>query len=171
MFSHSIEKMLGCIKPVVACKRLYNGSVLADGGTLVVVNRDGWFVSAAHVFEVIPLFKRQLQEIKIYEAKAEKLKKDSSKEAKKELAGLKPNPEWITASSVWPGSDDQEIVDINVIPEADILVGRLTPFDPESGKEFPVFQKSENKSPRGHEPLQNRLRLRGTEDVLRCRHE
>ena len=140
MFSHSIEKMLGCIKPVVACKRLYNGSVLADGGTLVVVNRDGWFVSAAHVFEVIPLFKRHLQEIKIYEAKLEKLKKDPSKEAKKELAGLKSNPEWITASSVWPGSDDQEIVDINVIPEADILVGRLTPFDPESVKEFPVFK-------------------------------
>ena len=41
---------------------------------------------------------------------------------------------------MWPGSDDQEIVDINVIPEADILVGRLTPFDPESVKEFPVFK-------------------------------
>ena len=75
MFSHSIEKILGCIKPVVACKRLYDGSVLADGGTLVVVNRDGWFVSAAHVFEVIPLFKRHLQEIKTYEANSKNSKR------------------------------------------------------------------------------------------------
>ena len=83
MFSYSVEKMLGCIKPVVACKRLYDGSVLADGGTLVVVNRDGWFVSAAHVFEVIPLFKRHLQEIKTYEAKLEKLKKIPLKRPKR----------------------------------------------------------------------------------------
>ncbi len=140
MFSKAVEKVERFIRPVVICKRCHDGSVSAEGATLVIINKEGWFLSAAHKFEVIPLFKKHLQEMAAFTAKAKKLKEDDSKAARRELKRLRPNPRWITASSVWPGADDQNIVDIDVIPEADLLLGRLEPFDPASIDEYPVFK-------------------------------
>ncbi len=137
MFSSAIEKVGEFIRPVVITNRHYDESITSSGGTIIVINKDGWFVSAAHVFESIPLLRRHQQEYEDYSEKVTKFKE--SKASKKELKRLQPNPKWITASSIWPGSNEQKIVDLNVIPEADILLGRLEPFDAASIKEFPQF--------------------------------
>ncbi|MDH4226831.1 MAG: serine protease [Deltaproteobacteria bacterium] len=139
MFGSAVEKALKYIRPVIASRRLYDGTVRADGGTLMVINKDGWFLSAAHIFEVIPLQKMDMKAMDDYHAKAAKLKADVSSAAQKELKKMRPNLKWVTSSSIWPGTDGQQIADIGVIPQADIILGRLDPFDASTVAEYPVF--------------------------------
>ena len=128
MFTNAIEITASYIRPVIVSKRYFDGSVETTGGTLVIVNKDGWFVSASHVFEAIPLQNIHKREYEEYERKLAELR--AAKAGKKVLKKLKPNPEWITACSIWPGQSNQKLVDIAVIPEADLLLGRLEPFEP-----------------------------------------
>ena len=137
MFSKAIEKAEKFIRPVVICKRYYNGEISTDAGTLVVINKDGWFVSCAHLFEIIPLSRKHTLEIAEY---AEKTAKLQAENRTKELKKLHPNKEWLIASSLWTGTDGQKIVDLNVLPDADILTGRLDPFDPQTVAEYPYFK-------------------------------
>ncbi|MBI5561126.1 MAG: trypsin-like peptidase domain-containing protein [Deltaproteobacteria bacterium] len=140
MFSKAVEKVERFIRPVVISKRYYSGEVETNGGTITVVNKEGWFLSAAHLFEVVPLFKKHTQEAAEQTAKIEELRKEDTKSGRRELKRLRPNPGWITVYSIWTGKDDQKIVDMNVVPEADILIGRLEPFDPADVAEYPVFK-------------------------------
>ncbi len=138
MFAKAIEKTAAWIRPVLTSNRYYDGTVETGGGTLTIINKDGWFLSASHVFECIPLFRMHSKEYEDFEAKVAKLKE--SKTGKKELKRFHPNPKWITASSIWSGESGQKVLDLSVIPEADILIGRLDPFDPSKISEYPKIK-------------------------------
>ncbi|MBI5562718.1 MAG: trypsin-like peptidase domain-containing protein [Deltaproteobacteria bacterium] len=122
MFSSAVSKASRFIRPVVVSQRHYDGSVDTGGGALVIVNRDGWFLSAAHLFEVVPAFERHKAEI-----------------AASRNNGNTTDPRWITNYSIWTGIDNQQVKEVRVIPDNDLLLGRLYPFDP-SGIEYPVFK-------------------------------
>jgi hypothetical protein len=138
MFAKAIEKIEGCIRPVVSSRRHYDDSIETSGGTLIILNKDGWFLSSAHVFEAIPLSQLHTKEMEEYENKLKKLNGD--KLPKKELRKLQPNQKWIKTSSIWPGSNEEKVVDLGVIPEADLLLGRLENFKADSIKEYPTFK-------------------------------
>ena len=140
MFADAIEKISGAVRPVVACRRNFDKSTETTGATLLVINKEGHFISAAHAFEVIPLSKIHASAASKLAVKTVDLQKKDTKEAKRELKKLKPDNKWITASSLWLGADNQNVTDLNVIPDADILIGRLDSFDPDSVKDYPVFK-------------------------------
>jgi hypothetical protein len=117
-----------------------NGEVSAEGATIVIINKEGWFLGATHKFEVIPLLKRHRQEKETMDNNRKNFEQMNTPTATKELKKLKPDPNWITASSIWPGTDGQKIVDLEVIPEADLLLGRLDPFDASTVANYPVFK-------------------------------
>lgn len=139
MFADAIKKIEGFIRPTIICRRMENGEVLAEGATIVIINKEGWFLGATHKFEVIPLLKRHRQEKEAMANNRKNFEQMDTPTAKKELEKLKPDPNWITASSIWPGTDNQQIVDLEVIPEADLLLGRLKPFDASTVTNYPVF--------------------------------
>jgi len=61
------------------------------------------------------------------------------KDAKK--AVLHPNPKWITNSSFWWGCwDGASLVDVRPLPEADLIVGRIEPFDRAWVSNYPVLK-------------------------------
>lgn len=140
MFSESIKKIEGFIKPTIICKRMENGKISAEGATIIIINKEGWFLGATHKFEVIPLLKKHRQEKETMANNRKNFESMNTPTAKKELEKLVPDPHWITASSIWPGTDGQKIVDLDVIPEADLLLGRLDPFDPSTVTNYPVFK-------------------------------
>ena len=144
MFADAIEKISSAVRPVVACRRNFDKSTETTGATLLVINKEGHFISAAHAFEVIPLSKIHASAATRLAVKTVDLKKKDTKEAKRELKKLKPDNKWITASSLWPGADNQTVTDLNVIPDADILIGRLDPFDPSTVNNYPVFKSPES---------------------------
>lgn len=149
MFADAIKKAEGFIRPTIICKRMENGEVMAEGATIVIINKEGWFLSATHKFEVIPLLKRHRQEKETMEKNRANFEQMNTETAKKELKKLKPDPNWITASSIWPGTEGQKIVDLEVIPEADLLLGRLEPFDPSTMTNYPVFKDPSKDLPAG----------------------
>ncbi len=143
MFTKAIEKAQKFIRPLIVCRRHHDGSVAADGATITIVNDQGWFISSARAFEVIPVSRMHMKEAAEFTAKLAKLKSDTSKEAKKELKRIRPNLKWITHSSVWTGQDEQKVTDLKVLPEADLFAARLDPFDPSTVAGYPVFKKPE----------------------------
>ncbi|MCK4739317.1 MAG: trypsin-like peptidase domain-containing protein [Deltaproteobacteria bacterium] len=141
MFANAIEKTGNFIRPVVVTRRYYDERVETIGGTIVILNKNGWFISAAHIFEAIALEQNHKKDIEDYQEKAAKFKDDPN--LRKELKRLRPNPRWVTACSVWPGEDKVTIEDISVIPDADLFLGRLDPFDPSTINQFPIFKEAE----------------------------
>jgi len=90
-------------------------------GSFVVVNEEGWIVTAAHAFgglRTIPVHKK---EIAAYEA---------GKLARKKVPGLRKNPKWVVDHSVWPGRDGVRLEGIVANFEIDLAIARLTPFEP-----------------------------------------
>ncbi len=149
MFSEAIQKIEGFIRPTIICKRTENGEVSAEGATIIIINKEGWFLGATHKFEVIPLLKRHRQEKETMASNRKNFESMNTPTAKKELEKLKPDPNWLTASSIWPGTDGQKIVDLDVIPEADLLLGRLDPFDASTVTNYPVFKDPSKPLPAG----------------------
>jgi len=103
MFSEAIQKIEGFIRPTIICKRTENGEVSAEGATIIIINKEGWFLGATHKFEVIPLLKRHRQEKETMAKNIKNFESMNTPTAKKELEKLKPDPNWLTASSIWPG--------------------------------------------------------------------
>jgi hypothetical protein len=89
MFSKAVSKVKNFISPVVISYRCYNGTVNSGGGTIVIVNKEGWFISAAHIFRLIPISKQHAIEIANYEIEVAKLKAQKPKASRRELKRLR----------------------------------------------------------------------------------
>jgi len=112
------------------------------------VNKDGWFITAAHLFLDNALLEQHKKEIAAYEVELKKLQDQGAPKRELKKLAKQKNPKWIRNTSVWPGRDNQRVVDGEMLPEVDLAIGRLEPFDPESVFEYPVF-----KNPTGALPV------------------
>jgi S1-C subfamily serine protease len=91
--------------PVVVSQRTNDGAVGCGVGAAVVVNDDGWIVTAAHMLEAAAAYGRG------------------------ELANV----------SCWFGHDGWSVAAWEVVPDADLAVGRLDGFRPSHISTYPVF--------------------------------
>src|SRR3989337_3754622 len=57
---------------------------------------------------------------------------------------LRDNPKWITNLSYWWGMDGVQLTDIRPLPEGDLVLGRLSPFDPYAWPLYPVFKSPDD---------------------------
>lgn len=143
MFARAYDLVSNFTQPLIVTTRLHNGTVKCGIGTFVIVNSEGWVVTAAHAVNVLPLAQQHAAEIAALAEARAALEHDLAKTAKqkrRELARLEANPEWITKSSLWWARDGLRIREFRVNEQADIAVGRLEGFDPASCPNFPVFK-------------------------------
>jgi hypothetical protein len=102
-------------RPVVVLTRSGVGKVNATCGTFMILNREGWIITVAHLWQSYFMYRQQQAE------------QDIEPEKK------------IENHSFWWGGDGKVLKDIKPFPEFDLIVGRLDPFDPEEVFEYPVF--------------------------------
>lgn len=143
MFAKAYEIVRGFIRPVIISMRLYDKSVKCDGGVFIVLNDEGWIITAAHLFNSFHAYLQHTTELEDYNKKLESIKQDQSLTAKRknrELKQVKPNPRWIINHSFWWGRDGVSLEDVRAIPEGDILVGRLEPFEQKMFSNFAVIK-------------------------------
>lgn len=143
MFSKAYELASNFTNPVIVSIRFYDKKVECTGGAYVVVNDEGWIITVAHIAESFTAFQQHAKELKTYEEKLAEVQLDKSltvKQRNKKLRQLKPNPKWIVNHSFWWGWDGMSLKDIRVLPEGDLLVGRLEPFNPTMVKTYPIFK-------------------------------
>ena len=143
MFSKALKPAYHYTRPIVISQARVDGQCLAGVGTCVVVNKEGWIVTAAHVIvkmmevgaAVDKHGKRVEQEQQIRTSSM------SKKEQSRALRKIgKPSSSDLRDFSVWLGQDGVKLVDISGRKDSDLAIGRLEPFDPSSIKEYPRFK-------------------------------
>jgi len=132
MFSKAYEIARCFTQPVIISMRFFDKSVECAVGAFIVLNEDGWIATAAHIWHTFLAFQKHRRELANYEVQLNAIRQDSSlieKQKKQKQKHLKTNSKWITNHSFWWGRDNVKLRDVKALPAADILVGRLEPFD------------------------------------------
>jgi len=147
MFAKAVALSGQYTRPVIISKYLENKDVQAGIATFVMVNADGWIVTAAHVLQGLIDMQNSTIQKAAYLKAVEAINANTSystKQKKREISQLKPNLHWITNHSLWWGVDGITVKgDATVDPTADLAVAQLTgPIDKLNVTSFPTFANS-----------------------------
>ncbi|MBV4357601.1 trypsin-like peptidase domain-containing protein [Pinibacter aurantiacus] len=130
--------------PIIISHRTSNGKCSAGIGTFVVINEDGWFITAFHIMEQLNKLGSANGEFKALLQKRLAIENDTSlkKHVKiQQLNSQKIPPDSITDYSVWLGWQGLAIEEnFFAIPNCDIAVGKLKNFDKSKVKTYPKFK-------------------------------
>jgi hypothetical protein len=128
--------------PIVTCVRTVEGACYAGIGTAVVVNDEGWIVTAAHIV-------KQFSDLAAAEARTRDLETQmaavngdaslSAKDRKRRLNAIgRPKRTDIDRWSVWFGVDGAAVLPGLAIEAVDLAIARLVNF--KLPMEYPVFK-------------------------------
>ena len=143
MFSEALRDVENYTLPVIFSRRLMNGQIGSACASFIVVRREGWVLTAAHVVQEIAMADQHRTELQAYEQQRNMILNNSrlSEKAKhKELGRIRRNPQWITNQAVAWGSAQCQIRTFHMDAFADIAIGKLEPFDPTWIRSHPVFK-------------------------------
>lgn len=143
MFANAYKLTSAFTQPVVISTRFFDKTVDCGCGAFIVVNEEGWIITVAHLWESYFAFQQHDKEISAYKRQVEAIQQDQrldAKQKRKRIGRLKTNPRWITNHSFWWGRDGVQLKDIKPLPDADLVIGRLDPFDPKTITSYSVFK-------------------------------
>jgi hypothetical protein len=139
MFGDACEKAMRFTRPVITSTRLYDGTVQCSCGAFIVLNDEGWILTAGHMFDSFKAFQDTAEKIKDIE---EQNSRGGDRRPK-----VKIDPTWITNHSFWWGWDNVRLCDVFVDRRVDIGVGRLEPFNKKWISGYPVLKDPANMRP------------------------
>lgn len=146
MFSKAYNDVSGFTRPVMTAVRRRDGKTESSIGTFIVLNADGWILTAAHIVTGIQKILTSAVVVKEHEAKAAVIKNDTSideKERKRRLRALGHPPEDASSSCAvrWGmGNMPTHMVETYALPEVDLAIGRLHPFDSSGIVSYPKIK-------------------------------
>jgi len=130
-------------QPVIISTRLHDGKVDCGVAAFVVLNPDGWILTAAHLWDSFVAHKAHLKELERYDTAVQGIETDTALTARqktKKLGELKSNPQWIVNHSFWWGWDRVREKGSCARRDLDLAVARLEPFDPAMVKAYPTIK-------------------------------
>jgi hypothetical protein len=135
MFADACQKAMSFTRPVAISTRLYDGTLNTDIGSMIVINEEGWIITAGHVFDSFVKFQKDMKKMEeINEINASRVQNPNAPSSE-----IKMDKSMITNHSFWWGWDGVRINNVYVNREVDIAVGKLEPFNPAWVKDYPVF--------------------------------
>lgn len=144
MFASACKIAREFTRPVVISHMRLSGKCASGIGTFVVLNADGWIVTAAHILSEIQTLVQVCANVHAYEAARVEIESDSAlsrQERRRKLAGLgRPNPETPTKNSSWWSWDGVQPVEAYGLQAVDLGIARLSPFDPAWVKAYPTIK-------------------------------
>ncbi len=143
MFALAYKRATCFTRPVVISRRYFDRTTDCGCGAFLVINDEGWIVTAAHLLSVYDRIQKDAEEIIEYYHTIQTIEQEEGVpqgEKFEKIRGLQDNPKWITNLSYWWGMDGVQITDIRPLPEGDLVLGRLSPFDPNRWPAYPVFK-------------------------------
>lgn len=141
MFADACEKAAKFTRPLIISTRQMDGKVTSNSGAFVILNREGWIITAGHVFDSFVKFQGDQNKIK------EVNDLNMSRGSGSPHNAIRTDPEWLTNHSFWWAWDGVRLVEAFVDRQIDICIGRLEPFDPKWVSEYPVFRNPESLRP------------------------
>ena len=129
MFADAYALAQHFARPLVISTRRLNGAVESNVATWVLLNADGWFLTAGHVFGVWRDFELHLSEVTRYRAAEAAIAADPALEGDARRAAVERlaatvDLAWIENCSAWWGTDGLAFRDVSVIGELDLALGR-----------------------------------------------
>ncbi|MBI5419277.1 MAG: trypsin-like peptidase domain-containing protein [Deltaproteobacteria bacterium] len=143
MFANACKLATVYTYPVITARRHFDRTIECGCAAFVVLNEQGWIATAAHLLAADDALQRSCREISAYHGKILGIQQEpelTDEEKRRKISRLKTNPKWITDVSFWWGRDGSRLREVRLLPEADLAVGRLEPFDPERFRPFPVVK-------------------------------
>lgn len=145
MFANAYRLAGAFTLPVVISSRSGKGVCASAVGACVVVNREGWVLTAAHLLAEI---KRQQDSVlahREHRSDVRQLEQDTVADKRYRKSKVRtfhrPAKESVRNHSTWWGRDGAQLHDAAILPAADLALGRLQPFDPDSVAHYPVFKR------------------------------
>ena len=144
MFQNAIKKAMEFTLPVVVTYRRENGETGSSIGTCIILNNEGWVLTASHIVEAMMSFESEMETFSAYNAKVSEINSDSSlnrSERKKKLRSLdRPPKNPVVNYSSWWGQDGWNIEQYHGLQIADIAVGKISGYDSSLVTSYPVFK-------------------------------
>jgi len=147
MFANAYEIASIYTQPVLVSFRLFDGKIESGLGSFVIINEDGWIITAAHILDSLAAVNQNAKEIQEYQTKIAEIDSDVKLNAKakgKRKRALKSKPNWVINSSHWWGHDSHRINNFHVLKENDIAIGKIENYNPNFCKSYPVFKDPKN---------------------------
>jgi hypothetical protein len=147
MFSKACTIAAQYTYPVFVSYYYFDKTVESSLGAFVIINEDGWIITAAHIIESAMRGQQHATEIQKYNeavAYIENQNNIDEKEKKRRINKLGSNAKWIRKFSFWWGADKHLIREWFFLKENDIAIGKIENFDPAFIKSYPVFKEPEN---------------------------
>lgn len=143
MFQKAYEIASQYTKPVLISHRFFDGKTDSGLGSFIIINDEGWILTAAHLIEPVNTFNKHVKEMQ--EFKKSRMSTDQhpgmTPQAKiRKKQQMKSNSKWITNLSHWWGNDKHRIKHFKVFKENDIAIGQIENYDPSFCAQYPVFR-------------------------------
>ncbi len=143
MFATALKLVSKFTYPVIISKRLYDGTVQCGCATFIVLNPEGWILTAAHVIRDLLLADAHAVEITQYKdqlAAIEANPKLSKNQKGLAIRGQRVNSQWIANCAYWWGFEGKKIETYHYDNLADLAIGRLVPFHGSEISVYPTFK-------------------------------
>ena len=147
MFQKGYEIVSKFTSPLILAFRFFDKTVDSGLGSFIVLNDEGWLMTAAHNLGVAIAFNQHKAELKEYHEIIEKINLDTNiDEARKKelLSEIQPNDKWITDLLIWLGTDGVDILESYVYGEHDIAFIRIDTKFLGQGRTYPKIKNPDN---------------------------
>ena len=144
MFSTAVPIAASFTRPVVISSRTTQGVCAATIGTYVVVNREGWILTAGHLLDIVREHQDSARRHAGYRGNVVEFQRGIAADKRYRKKGVRtfhrPVGSSVRNHSVWWGVDGVRLVEARIVPAADLALGRLDAFDPASFARYPVWK-------------------------------
>jgi hypothetical protein len=134
MFSEAYKLASKYTFPVLISSKLMDGTLESGVGAFVIINEDGWFITAAHMLNGMMAHQQHVAQYQEYLNQ-------------KTQTTLSPNPKWILQHSLWFGADNHKVNNFHILKDNDLAVGKIENFNSGLIKNYPRFIRPENVIP------------------------
>jgi Trypsin-like peptidase domain len=142
VFSNAVDTANKFTRPVVISTRTEAGKVEGGLAAFVVLNQDGWVLTAAHVWGPQVTADQHQVERKERDGKVAAINANrgyNPDRKRREIRRLPANPNWLTNVSYWWAADGAKAVAIHLSPLADLALVKLDGFPIATIAAFPTF--------------------------------
>jgi len=142
MFKDAYEVAKKYTLPLVVTLKFFDKTVEGGLGSFIIVNEDGWLMTAAHNFGASFAFNQHQKELKEYNEKIQKINANKQlKEGKRKalLRAIKPNKKWVTNFAILLSGKPIKIEEYYIYGKHDIAFFRIDKLAIKDQKIFPKF--------------------------------
>ena len=147
MFAKACERVYKFTRPLITSMRTVDGTVSSSCGTFIIINPEGWILTAGHLFDSFVKYQQDMKKIK-------EVEEINARKASMAVPGamtlpdtIQLDPKWITNHSFWWGGDGLRITSVYVNREIDIALAKLDGFRPDMVQEYPIFRDPDTMRP------------------------